>query len=74
MRLRMALGVLLPVVLWAAPPQDAEPERRLEQAIHREMVVGDLPGAIEQYRAILARTGQSRAVAARALFQMAQCL
>ena len=57
----------------AAGPQDVEAERRLEEAIHREMVLGDLKGAAEMYRA-LAQPANPRAVAGRAVFQLAQCL
>jgi hypothetical protein len=49
-------------------------EMRLEAAIHREIVLGDLKGASEQYRALLGERDLARPVAARALFQLAQCL
>ena len=49
-------------------------EMQLESAIHREIVLGDLKGAMEQYRAILAQPAKSRPVAARALFGSGQCL
>ncbi len=49
-------------------------ERQLEAGLHREIVLGDLKGAVEQYRSVLAIPDRSRGVAARALFQMAQCL
>ena len=52
----------------------ADSERDLEAAIHREVVLGDLRGAMEQYRNILARQDKSRAVAARALYQIGECL
>jgi hypothetical protein len=51
----------------------ASPEADLERAIHREIVLGDLKGAMEQYRAILAEPAKSREVAARTLFQIGQC-
>jgi hypothetical protein len=56
----------------AAQP-DAKAERQLEAAIHAEVVIGDLAGAIRRYEAILEQPGTSRAVAAKALFQMGQC-
>jgi hypothetical protein len=49
-------------------------ERDLEAAIHREIVLGDLRGAMEQYRAILARPDKTRPAAARALYQIGECL
>jgi hypothetical protein len=38
------------------------------------VVLGDLPGATEQYRSILSQSDRTRPIAARALFQMGQCL
>jgi len=64
----MAAAAALPV--WQQP--ETESERQLEAALHRQIVLGDLKGAIAQYRAIAGRPA-SQAVAARALFQMAQC-
>ena len=49
-------------------------EMRLEAAIYREIVLGDVNGAMEQYKLILGQQQKSRAVAARAIFQTAQCL
>jgi hypothetical protein len=46
---------------------------RLESAIHREVVVGDLKGAIEQYRSIEADPAAPRPIAAKAWLHMAQC-
>src|SRR5438094_516873 len=48
-------------------------ERQLEAAIHREVVVGDLKGAIEQYRAIVGQTDAPKAIAASALLHMGEC-
>jgi tetratricopeptide (TPR) repeat protein len=56
---------------WARAGQD--PETQLEAAIHQEVVLGDLKGAVEQYEAILAQPG-SRISMARALLQLGQCL
>jgi len=63
-------GALTPV---AAPQAGADAARQLEAAIHREIVLGDLKGAIEGYRKVLGLQGGSREVAARALFQIGQC-
>jgi hypothetical protein len=65
----MAAAASLPG--WQQP--EAEAERQLEAAIHREMVLGDLKGAMEQYHALLGHAAESKGVAARALFQIAQC-
>jgi hypothetical protein len=48
------------------------PEAKLEAAVHREVVLGDLKGAIEQYTAVLQET-KSRPVSARALLRMGEC-
>jgi hypothetical protein len=47
-------------------------EAQLEAARYREVVVGDLKGAIDQYKTVL-EAPKSRAIAARALFQIGQC-
>jgi len=50
-----------------------DPEVQLEAAIHREIVLGDLPGALQDYRAIAAAAGTPRAVSARAYLQIGLC-
>ncbi len=49
-------------------------EMQLEAAIHREIVLGDLKGAMEGYKVVLNDPQKPRPVAARALFQTGQCL
>jgi tetratricopeptide (TPR) repeat protein len=61
------------VSLMAMSMSAADTERQLEAAIHREIVLGDLPGAMEQYRAILAQPDKTRPAAARALLQLGAC-
>ena len=68
----LAIAALAASVAGWQQPQ-AEAERQLEAGIHREIVLGDLKGAIEQYRAIVGLAGAARAVEAQALFHMAQC-
>jgi hypothetical protein len=76
---RRGMWMAIPVIVAAAaslpgwPQPAAEAERQLEAGIHREMVLGDLKGAIEQYRAVLGHAGGAKAVEAHALLQMAQC-
>jgi hypothetical protein len=48
-------------------------ERQFEAALHREVVAGDLKGAIESYRALLALPGAPRGIAARALLHIGEC-
>lgn len=55
----------------AAPKFDAELE--LERAINREVVVGDLAGAMEEYKSIVAQKGATNEQAARALLGLGRC-
>ena len=76
MTCRHAAGVtvaalLMAVALAAAPQQNASAEKQLEAAIHREQVLGDVTGAIEQYTK-LAQSG-NRTVAAQALVRLGHC-
>jgi len=48
-------------------------EVQLQAAIKKEVFDGDLKGAIEQYKKIVASYGKNRAVAAKALVRMGQC-
>jgi len=52
---------------------EAEVEKALEAAIYKETVLGDLAGAMQEYKTILAQADKNRELAARALFQMGQC-
>jgi hypothetical protein len=62
------------LMLFSVESRALDIDMRLEAAIHRELVVGDLKGAIEDYKGILAEPAGSRESAARALLQMGQCL
>jgi hypothetical protein len=63
------------MVIAAGMPMAAQPdaEEQLAAAIHSEVVIGDLAGAVQQYRSIVARAGTPRAVSARALLQIGLC-
>src|SRR5215471_13627742 len=64
---------LIPLIALGASLKPASSEdAQLESGIYREVVIGDLKGAIEQYKKVL-ETAKSRAVSARALFHMGQC-
>jgi hypothetical protein len=71
-----ALFMLLTVGQAVAVCALADPslEERLEAAVYREIVLGDLKGAMEGFRGILASADLPRSVAARALLQLGQCL
>jgi hypothetical protein len=73
-----ALTLTVLVVLLSAllPPESAAEEdtaRRLEAAIQREIVLGDLPGAMAQYQIVI-REMASKAAVSRALYRYARCL
>ena len=71
---RLMIGAGLVAVLAGAPQPDSGSEMQLEAAIHREIVLGDLNGAMDQYRALVSGTSVSKPVSARALLHMGQCL
>jgi Tol biopolymer transport system component len=64
-------ALLAAVVLTAAPQQTASADRQLAAAIHREQVLGDVKGAIEEYKKLA--QGGNRIVAAQALIHLGQC-
>jgi hypothetical protein len=68
--IRHSVCILLLCLTAAAAAQSPDLERRLEAAIYREVVLGDLHGAMEEYKSL---SGKSGDVAARAERQMAQC-
>ncbi len=70
MRLFLALILLLPVT---AGQGNESPEVQLRAAMHKELVEGDLPGAIELYQKVAANRDAPRVVVARALLQMGLC-
>jgi tetratricopeptide (TPR) repeat protein len=60
------------VVCMAAWAQGSA-DRQLEAAIYREVVAGDLKGAIDKYREIVAHVDSPRSIAATALLRMGEC-
>jgi hypothetical protein len=67
----LAAAMIISAGMLTAAQPDAE--EQLAAAIHSEVVIGDLPGAVQQYRSIVARTGTPRGVSARALLQIGLC-
>jgi len=63
--------LLMAVALAAAPQQKVSAEQQLEAAIHREQVLGDVKGAIEEYKKLA--QSSNRTVAAQALIRLGQC-
>jgi len=70
---KLLLGVSLGVLVLAAAKQEMSPEMQLEAAIHQEVIAGDLTGAVQQYRAIVARPDAPRPVSAKAFLQIGLC-
>jgi Tol biopolymer transport system component len=66
-----AIAILATTLTLAQAERSAEVQ--LKAAMHKEQVEGDLKAAIEQYRQIISHYGKNRAVAAQAIFHMAQC-
>ncbi|MBI3262309.1 MAG: PD40 domain-containing protein, partial [Acidobacteria bacterium] len=56
-----------------AQQTNAQGEKQLASAQHKATVDGDLKGAIEEYKKIVAGAGTNRALAAQALVRMAEC-
>jgi Tol biopolymer transport system component len=72
LRLLVLTALLLTAVHAAPAPQiTAQGEKLLAAAQHQATVDGDLKGAIEEYRKIVAGARDNRALAARALVEMA---
>lgn len=70
LRTTIVFAVLLAAVLAASPPLADSPEKLLEAAIYRAKVLGDLPGAIQQFESIATRY-EGKPVAAQALVEIA---
>jgi hypothetical protein len=64
---------LCAIVLFAAPRAQERAEVALRAAMDQETVKGDLKGAIEAYRKIIAAFPTNRAIQAQALLRMAGC-
>jgi WD40 repeat protein len=66
--MRILILVLMAMTVSAQPAG-----KMLEAARHKEVMAGDLKGAIAEYRKIAARFGKDAEVAAEALWRMGQC-
>src|SRR5690349_22498637 len=73
------LAVTLATAMWLATPlcaqngrNDRAAEAAFQAAINREVIDGNLPDAIAQYTMLIETHANSRAVVAKALFQMGQ--
>jgi dipeptidyl aminopeptidase/acylaminoacyl peptidase len=74
--LRILVAAILAAIAVGVPvtaQRVSESELLLREALHKQQVQGDLPGAIKIYRQIVSATNTNRAVAARALLELAGC-
>ena len=67
----VALTKLL--MICASAQGGAQNDKQYQAALHKEMVEGDLKGAIEEYRKVATRPGVGRELAATALLHVADC-
>src|SRR5687768_13446845 len=71
--------IFVAMLLWPglhisnAQQHAVEAEKLLARAQHKATVEGDLKGAIEEYKRVVAVAGSNRALAAQALLRMAEC-
>jgi Tol biopolymer transport system component len=74
--LRILVAAILAAIAVGVPvtaQRVSESELLLREALHKQQVQGDLPGAIKIYQQIVSATNANRAVAARALLELAGC-
>ena len=65
--------MLILAVAAALAGQSADADVTLQRAIRKERVEGDLNGAIELYRKVIAGAGKNRGAAAKALLALGEC-
>ena len=70
---KLLLAMMIGAALLLGGPQSDRPDQQLQSAINKEVVEGDLKGAIEQYKAIATLPGAGRATVATTLLRMGQC-
>jgi Tol biopolymer transport system component len=70
---KLLLAMMIGAALLLGGRQSDRPDQQLQSAINKEVVEGDLKGAIELYKKIAALPGAGRATVATALLRMGQC-
>src|SRR5687768_7427235 len=71
MNVRTLILVIAAASMLAA--QTADVDVLLQRAIRRETVEGDLKGAIDLYKKVVAGAGKNRSAAAKALLRLGEC-
>jgi Tol biopolymer transport system component len=70
---KLLFAMMMGAAMLLGGPQSDRPDTQLQSAINKEVVEGDLKGAIELYRKIAAQPGAGRDTVATALLRMGQC-
>jgi Tol biopolymer transport system component len=69
----LCLALTFALVAAGSAQRGVEDDKQFQAALHKEMVDGDLKGAIEEYRKVSTRPGVDRELAATALLHVAEC-
>jgi Tol biopolymer transport system component len=69
----LSLALVFLIASALAIQSSEQPDVELKAAMHKELVNGDLEGAIAEYKNIVTRPGMDRAIASKALLQMGKC-
>jgi Tol biopolymer transport system component len=70
---KLLTAIALGAALLLAGQVGNDPEKQLQAAINKEVVEGDLAGAVELYRSVIVENGGNRPIAAQALLRLAGC-
>jgi len=70
---KLLLAMMIGAALLLGGQQSDRPNQQLQSAINKEVVEGDLKGAIELYKKVAALPGAGRTTVATALLRMGQC-
>ena len=70
---KLLLAMMMGAALLLGGAQSDRTDQQLQSAINKEVVEGDLKGAIELYKKIVTLPGAGRATVATALLRMGQC-
>jgi len=71
-RVGACIAVVMGLAAVTAAQNGAQTEKQFQAALQKEMVSGDLKGAIAIYKEVVAQAGSNRALAAKALLRMAE--
>ena len=66
-------AVLLLMISVSAIQSGEQLEVKLKAAMHKELVDGNLEGAIADYKSILSRAAKDRVIASKTLLQLGKC-